>query len=263
MCGLAGAVVGRKRRRRGERRVIGGIFTELLLLNQTRGTDAAGVAVVRTDGTYRLLKRPGPAAQLVADKLYHGVLDLDNALTAILGHTRHKTRGSEQDSVNNHPLRTGRVLGIHNGHLANADRLAKKLRVPRVAEVDSEVLFRLADRARSVAGFKRLLARCRGSISAALVRLDEPGKVWLVKGNMPLSVGYVPRLRTVFYASEDWMLDEVLDGHQWQELEVDPMTLSTFDADSVLDFTQVGVAFRDRKGRPWQKLLGTCLPTGL
>ena len=258
MCGLAGAILGKKRRRRDELRVIGGIFTELLLLNQTRGTDAAGVAVVCKDGTFKLLKRPGPAAGLVADKLYCCVLELDNKVTAILGHTRRKSRGSEQNSLNNHPLRTGRVLGTHNGHLANADRLARKHRLRRVAEVDSEVLFRLAGRARSAAGFKRLLAGCRGSISAALVGLNEPAKVWLVKGNMPLSVGYVPRLRTVFYASEGWMLDEALDGHQWQELEVDPMTLSTFDSDSVLDFTQVDVAFKDRKGRSWRKLLGMC-----
>ena len=262
MCGLAGAILGRKRRRRDELRVIGGIFTELVLLNQTRGTDAAGVAVVRKDGTFKLLKRPGPAAWLVADKLYPCVLELDNKVTAVLGHTRHKTRGSEQNSLNNHPLRTGRVLGTHNGHLANADRLAKKHRLRRVAEVDSEVLFRLADRAGDDEEFRQLLSRCRGSISAAFVRLDEPARVCLLKGNMPLSVGCAPRLRTVFYASEGWMLDEALEGHQWQKLVIDPLTLSTFDTDSVLDFTQVDVAFRDRKGRSWQKLLGTCLPTG-
>ena len=50
MCGLAGVILGKKRRRRDELRVIGGIFTELLVLNETRGTDATGIAVVRKDG---------------------------------------------------------------------------------------------------------------------------------------------------------------------------------------------------------------------
>ena len=101
MCGLAGVILGRKRRRREELRVIGGVFTELLLLSQRRGTDAAGVAVIRRDGAYRLLKRPGLALDLVADKLYWRVLDLDNKVTVILGHTRQKTRGSEHNNRNN------------------------------------------------------------------------------------------------------------------------------------------------------------------
>ena len=86
MCGLAGVVLGKKRRRRDELRIIGGLFTELLLLSQRRGIHAAGVAVVRKDGSHALLKRPGPAAQLVEHKLYPGVLALDNQVTVVMGH---------------------------------------------------------------------------------------------------------------------------------------------------------------------------------
>jgi len=139
MCGLAGVILGLKRRRREELRVIGGLFTELLLHSQRRGTDAAGVAVIRRNGRYRLLKRPGPAAGLVSDKLYWRVLDLDNGVTVILGHTRQKTAGSERNLLNDHPVRAGACLGTHNGWLSNADSLAREFRLPRVAEVDSEV----------------------------------------------------------------------------------------------------------------------------
>ena len=113
MCGLAGAIMGKKRRRREELRVIAGIFTELLIMNETRGTDAAGVAVIRSDGSFKLFKRPGPAGCLVDEKLYPSVLDLDNNVTALIGHTRNKTRGSEHNSLNNHPIRAGRVIGTH------------------------------------------------------------------------------------------------------------------------------------------------------
>ena len=244
MCGLAGVILGRKRRRREELRVIGGVFTELLLLSQRRGTDAAGVAVIRRDGSYRLLKRPGLALDLVADKLYWRVLDLDNKVTALLGHTRQKTRGSERNNRNNHPIVVRRrTCATHNGHLSNADQLARELRLPRTAEVDSEVLFRLIDRSRDDSEFKSLLARCRGRISAAFVRLDEPAKLRLLKGDMPLYAAHVPRLRAVFYASEAWMLRAALDGQRYQMLELDPFTLSTFDARAVLDFTQTDVAF--------------------
>jgi len=248
MCGLAGLILGRKRRRCEELRVIGGVFTELLLLNQKRGTDAAGVAVVRKDGTHKLFKRPGPAAGLIADKLYAVVLDLDNKVTAILGHTRQKTRGSEHILPNDHPIRAGACLGTHNGHLSNADRLVREFRLPRIAEVDSEVLFRLVDRSRSDAEFRPLLARCRGRISAAFVRLGEPAKLRLLKGDMPLHAAHIPSLRAVAYASEAWMLRAALDGHGHEMLELDPFTLSTFETRDVLDFDQQDVIFQTPVG---------------
>ena len=244
MCGLAGVILGRKRRRREELRVIGGVFTELLLLNQKRGTDAAGLAVVRKDGTYKLFKRPGPAAGLVAEKLYWSALALDSKVTVVLGHTRRRSRGSERNSLNNHPIRAGRVIGTHNGHIWNADCLVKALCLPRAAEVDSEVLFRLADRAPDEASFRALLRRCRGRMSAAFVHLDHPAVVHLLKGDMPLYAAHVPRLRAVVYASEAWMLRAVLDGQRHQMLELDAFTLSTFDVRGVLDFVQQDVFFR-------------------
>ena len=250
MCGLAGVILGRKRRRREELRIIGGMFTELLLLNQSRGTDAAGVAVIRRNSTFRLFKRPGAAEDLVADKLYWRVLDLDNKVTVILGHTRQKTRGSERNNRNNHPIVVGprRTCATHNGHLSNADQLAREHRLPRTSEVDSEVLFRLIDRSRDDREFKALLALCRGRISAAFVRLDEPDSLRLLKGDMPLHAAHVPRLRSVFYASEACMLRAALDGHGHEMLELDPFTLSTFETRDVLDFDQQDVIFQTPVG---------------
>ena len=262
MCGLAGVILGRKRRRRDELRVIGGVFTELLLLNQMRGTDAAGVAVIRKDSTFKLFKRPGPAAGLVADKLYWQILDIDNKVTVLLGHTRQKTRGSELNLLNDHPLRCNAVLGTHNGWLANADHLVKSLRLPRVAEVDSEVLFRLVDRSENDREFKSLLARCRGRISAAFVRLAEPDRLRLLKGDMPLHAAHVPRLRGVFYASEAWMLRSVLEREPHRMLEFDPFTLSTFDVGNVLDFTQQDVTFLSPEVAAWLGKSNGCSPAG-
>ena len=251
MCGLAGAILGKKRRRRDELRVIGGIVTELLILNETRGTDAAGVAVIRNDGSHKLLKRPGPASALAEDKLFHRVLELDNKVTAVLAHTRRKTRGTERNALNNHPIRAGRVIGTHNGCIANADFLVRKLRLPRHAEVDSEVLFRLVDRGKDKGEFLRMLRRCRGRISAAFVCLDEPTSTYLLKGDMPLHTAHVPKLRAVFYASEAWMLSEALSGFPWGELHLDPLTFSAFNVEALLDFTQEDVSFRTPEAIPW------------
>jgi glucosamine 6-phosphate synthetase-like amidotransferase/phosphosugar isomerase protein len=255
MCGLAGAILGKKRRRRDELRVIGGIVTELLILNETRGTDAAGVAVVRKDGSHKLLKRPGPASALVEEKLFHRIIELDNKVTVLLGHTRRKTRGSERNSLNNHPACVGAppiLAATHNGAIFDADALAKRLNLPRRAQVDSEVLYRILHRAKNIAELRRMLALCRGRMSVAYVRMDKPERLCLLKGDMPLSAVWVPRLRTVFYASEGWMLDEALAHLDRVQLEIEPMTLSFFDATAPLDFTQEDVAFRTPEATLWQ-----------
>ncbi|HUT36142.1 MAG TPA: glucosamine 6-phosphate synthetase [Planctomycetota bacterium] len=262
MCGLAGVILGLKRRRRDELRVIGGLFTELLLLSQRRGIDAAGVAVVRQNGRYGLLKRPGPAAGLVADKLYWRALALDNKVTVILGHTRQKTVGSERNPLNNHPLRCNSVLGAHNGWLSNADQLTKTLGLPRVAQVDSEVLFRLVDRSRDDYEFRSLLAHCRGRISAAYVRLNEPAKLRLLKGDMPLHAAHVPGLRAIFFASEAWMLRSALDGQRHEMLDLAPFSLSTFETENVLDFTQREVFFLTPDAENYLTLLRTHVGRG-
>ena len=245
MCGLTGVILGRKRRKRDELLTIRTLFTGLLLLNQKRGHHATGVAVLRRDGTATVFKRPIAACSLIQAENYWHTLEPDNAVTVILGHTRYKTRGSERNNANNHPLVVGRgaVYGTHNGTILNADELFRTLRLPRAAEVDSQVLFRMVDRAESDAEFKAMLALCAGPISAAWVRRDAPGKLRLLKGDMPLDAAYAPKLRAVFYSSEAWMLRSVLAREPHRMLDLDPFTLSTFDARDLLGFTQQDVFF--------------------
>jgi len=243
MCGLTGVILGRKRRRRDELLTIRTLFTGLLLLNQKRGHHATGVAVLRKDGSATVFKRPVAACRLIQAENYWHTLEPDNAVTVILGHTRYKTRGSERRNANNHPLETATCLGTHNGTVLNADELFRTLRLPRAAEVDSEVLFRMVDRAESDAEFKAMLALCAGPASAAWVRRDTPGRLRLLKGDMPLDAAYAPKLRAVFYSSEAWMLRSVLAREPHRMLDLDPFTLSTFDASDLLDFTQQDVFF--------------------
>ena len=110
------------------------------------------------------------------------------------------------------------------------------------------MLFRLVDRSRDDHEFRSLLARCRGRISAAFVRLNEPSQLRLLKGDMPLHAAHLPRLRAVIYASEACMLQAVLDGHRRQTLQLDPFTLSTFDTRDALDFDQKDVTFQTSVG---------------
>ena len=74
-------------------------------------------------------------------------------------------RGGERINRNNHPIRAGDVIGTHNGTIYNADYLFRRFKLPRFAQVDSELLFCLAARAArngrmDVEWFKERLRRC-------------------------------------------------------------------------------------------------------
>src|SRR3546814_127002 len=65
------------------------------------------------------------------------------AQTAIL-HTRFWTQGPPTDNYNNHPIRSGGYVGVHNGTVWNDDYLFSLVdTAPRRGKVDSEAIFAL------------------------------------------------------------------------------------------------------------------------
>ena len=157
------------------------------------------------------------SVRFVTDKAFHEVLGgVDNRTTLLLGHTRWRTRGDEQVNENNHPIRAGDILGTHNGTTYNANTLFRRFKLRRFAEVDSELLFRLAARAGrngriDIDRFKDRLRLCRGQMAAVLASLLDPETVLVLKGNKPLELRFHKRHRAVIYASDPAYLDAVLD----------------------------------------------------
>ncbi len=104
-----------------------------------------------------VVKGDGPedkADSLLASLIEHGLkafqevlAGIDNRTTVLLGHTRRRTRGDERINRNKHPIRAGDIIGTHNGTIHNADYLFRRFKLLRFAQVDSELLFRPADRA--------------------------------------------------------------------------------------------------------------------
>ena len=255
MCGLAGVLLGKKRRRKTELEEISGVFTELLLLNQSRGKDAAGLAVVRRDSSYSLFKRPGPAATLVQDEKYSEIIHrLDNKSTCILGHTRLKTRGSEANSLNNQPIRCKYCLGTHNGHITNADALFKRYRLPRIAEVDSEILFRLADTSKNIDVFLNRLENAQGAMSAVFTKITSPDTIYIIKGNKPLTLWYHRGYHAVFYSSEQWPLETVFgDDKSVIPLDIRSFTFVLFDVSSLMNYELRSIHFKERREIAWER----------
>ena len=244
MCGQAGIILGEKRRRAQERDHLAWLFTQLLVLNEPRGPHATGVAWLNRDGEHRLFKRPARASRFVTDKAFHEVLGgIDNRATLLLGHTRWRTRGDENVNENNHPIRAGDILGTHNGTIYNANYLFRRFKLHRFAEVDSELLCRLAGRAAGngpidIERFKTRLKLCRGQMAALLASRLDPETVLVLKGNKPLELRIHARHRAVLYTSEAAYLDAVLDDERgWCELSIPPMSLMVFRHRLLADFS--------------------------
>ncbi len=162
MCGLAGVILGTKRRRYAELAEIAARFTQLLVLNERRGRHATGVALVDRDGGHELLKRPIPAREFVALDLYREVLgELSNSrsaassarptstsvstwqrrrmpwtrTTCILGHTRWPTRGTPAPQQPADPPRPTTRSSTKSSPTARTARADKRTITPRVGSV--------------------------------------------------------------------------------------------------------------------------------
>ena len=241
MCGQIGLILGRKRRRVEEREYLKDVFTRLLLLSEPRGPHATGLAWVSRDGEHRIFKAPLPAREFIGEPAYQETLDgVDNAATILMGHTRWPTRGDVSNNLNNHPLRCLDCIGTANGTVVNADALFRRFRLRRHAEVDSEIIFRLASRLTDEDGridLDRLiakLARFRGQMSAVMVSRLDPGTVIILKGDKPLFLWHHPKRRVVAYASDEEYLFEALeDDPDWRPLDIPAMTLLMFDHEAL------------------------------
>lgn len=241
MCSLSGIIFGTAQRAPALRAALLHRFTRLLLYGERRGPRATGIASVRADGTFRLLKAPLPAHQFVLRPNYAAVLDgVDNDTTLLMGHTRWPTQGTEYVNANNHPLVVGTILLTHNGHLSNADAVAYHLGLLLRTDVDSEVIAQIAAQCTTSSGgmditrLNAALGLLRGRMAAVLVSTADPTHIILVKGNQPLELAIHVDAQVVAYASQRWMLDAAFDGMDgWKPLQLQCNTFATMCTDEI------------------------------
>ena len=132
ICGIAGFSLSKTERLNSRR------LAKLLAVNiQHRGRQATGVAWVTREGDLQIEKKPQLAEDFVKD------LSMWKRTDTCLIHTRQPTGGSIHTPANNHPIRSGHIVGVHNGFLSNDDSLFRGMGIPdrRVGEVDSEAIF--------------------------------------------------------------------------------------------------------------------------
>ena len=134
MCGIAGVYITSPKGHE-HHEYMKDNFSTLLVAAQVRGTDAAGVFVLKK-GKTQFLKSAGKAKRFIDTPAYAELLShVGKRTTALVGHTRNATTGSPSDNSNNHPIWDNPIIGVHNGILTNHVELDAKYQ--SVAEVDS------------------------------------------------------------------------------------------------------------------------------
>src|SRR5436305_13560073 len=127
-----------------------------------RGADAVGYAYRGETRDVTVHKQRSGASALVEH------VEVPDSATQLLVHVRDYTKGHPSLAANNHPIRHGSVVGIHNGIIVNDDELFARESIEHAeAEmtVDSEIIFALAARARGRTA--RALERLVGSMATA------------------------------------------------------------------------------------------------
>ncbi len=209
MCGIAAILLRPQERPPAIWQDIRRCFTENLLFNEDRGREAAGVGIVKKDKSAAVYKAPQPASQFVQQAAYKQLLDaVDAQTTLILGHARHPTKGAPQNNHNNHPLQSGMVLGVHNGHIRNDDELFARRQYPRQAEVDSEVIFQLLWRDLPapfsqipLSAVQAQMQQLQGKFAVLASDQRSPASLLVARQGNPLSLHYHPEWEALIFSS--------------------------------------------------------------
>src|SRR6266513_3769904 len=171
-----------------------------------RGADAVGYAYRGGHDTFPVVTKQRTAASRLLDRI-----EVPEHADELLIHVRDYTKGHPSIPANNHPVRHGPVVGIHNGIITNDDELLERhdcARAEPQMTVDSEAIFAVAAHSRSEA---RALETLEGAMAAAWLDERDAGVLHLARGvGRPLWLGQGQD--GIFFASTKLAL-EVLEHY--------------------------------------------------
>ena len=165
-----------------------------------RGADAVGYAHRGSGTAVTVHKRRSGATELLDE------LHVPPASSQVLVHVRDYTKGHPTIEANNHPIRHGSVVGIHNGIIVNDEEIFAHYGFERAhpeMTVDSEAIFALAEHAESS---HEALEELHGAMATAWLDERVGATLFLARAaGRPLWVGTANR--ELFFASTRAALD--------------------------------------------------------
>src|SRR5579884_420579 len=157
----------------------------LLAAIAERGADAVGYAYRSPGEAYPTVVKQRTPASTLLDRIA-----VPQEARQLLVHVRDYTKGHPSIPANNHPVRHGPVIGVHNGIIVNDDELLDRHDCARAEPrmtVDSEAILAVAAHSRSNPA---ALEQLHGSMAAAWLDAREPEHLHLTRGvGRPLWLG--------------------------------------------------------------------------
>ena len=191
------------------------LVKELSIACEVRGTDATGISYVK-DGKIKVFKKPKPAHKI---NIY-----FSKDTTALIGHTRYTTQGSEKFNQNNHPFKSdlnGFSLA-HNGVICNDKELRYQYDLPQTnVETDSYISVQLLDYCNQVdfESIKFMAEQLQGSFVISILNRDNT--LYLVKGDNPIYLIHFKSLGLYLYSStKEIMLEALMKSNFNLDFEV-------------------------------------------
>ena len=186
-----------------------------------RGADAVGYAYRSPEDAYPVVtKQRTPASELLER------ISVPQTATELLVHVRDYTKGHPSIAANNHPVRHGPVVGIHNGIILNDDELLAPhpcARAEARMTVDSEAIFALAAHSENDPS---VLESLDGSFATAWLDARVADTLFVARGaGRPLWLG--SGKHELFFASTRAAL-EVLERYAHVKLRKRELEIGTF-----------------------------------
>jgi asparagine synthetase B (glutamine-hydrolysing) len=195
------------------------IIRDLFLLSESRGKEAAGIFSVIND-TIDVCKAPMAPSLFIQSDIYRSFMkrafsvQSNASLRAFIGHCRLMTNGDITDNMNNQPIVTHGVVGVHNGIIANFHDLWQKINETPSSNVDSELLFSLlryySEKSQSLAELlASLYADIEGTASFSAI-LDTFNSLILATNSGSLYVSVSSDSDSCAFSSEEFILKSFL-----------------------------------------------------
>jgi glucosamine 6-phosphate synthetase-like amidotransferase/phosphosugar isomerase protein len=221
MCGIVVGLSFGKLNQRDElmrQRLLRYFTTELMLATEDRGKDATGAAVLFDDGKYIGLKKGEKVSEFLST--FGESKDCYGSLLKIwrehpcrsriyLGHCRAGTVGDSKYNKNNHPIKIGNLVGIHNGQIKNHKIIFDHLKCERDGEVDSEAIFRLFEyytkkgkEPFTMDMIQKVADRLEGTFAVTLFNADNLEQVPIFRDGRPVEFTLIRKYGILLIASE-------------------------------------------------------------
>lgn len=202
-----------------------------------RGTDSTGIAYNKNK-VLTIYKKPLRASKMDFKHL--------PSVRVVTGHTRHATQGKSEINRNNHPFK-GRANNkdfalAHNGIIWNDHELQQLEHLPETKILtDSYIMTQLIEKYNKL-DFSTL-AKCTELLEGyyTFTLLDSEDNLYIIKGDSPLSIVKLTRLKMFVYASTDEILyNALMNANLFNEIKKGYFEIVNADEGDILKIDKNG-----------------------